>query len=163
LAVTGRVNAVEYRSGNTANAMAFLCGTLCKKGDVRKMEIPELIVASICLLAVIAHVIGGSKETAAIKPASDDSKLNAHWVQAMCAFQMLAVDLLAVCLLLFAIAFYDLGPQEDIYVLLLSALFFCWGLVWVIQLIWIKRTPRYLFRLPHWLVWFFCSAVLYWS
>jgi len=81
----------------------------------------------------------------------------------MCAFQMLAVDLLAVCLLLFAIALFDLGPNERTYVLILSILFFLWGVVWIIQVWWIKRAPQYLFRLPHWLVWFGCSGLLYWA
>jgi len=127
------------------------------------MDIPVLIVASVCLLAVIAHVFGGTRETAAIRPSSDDAKLTVHWVQAMCAFQMLAVDLLLVCLLLFAIAVYDLGPHESTLLLLLSILFLLWGLVWVIQVAWLKRDARYLLRLPHWLVWFVCAGILYWS
>lgn len=127
------------------------------------MEIPELIVACVCLVAVIAHVVGGTRETAALRPAESDARLTAHWVQAMCAFQMLAVDLLMVSLVLFAIAFYDLGANESTYVLLLSILFFLWGLVWVIQVVWLKKEARYLFRLPHWLVWFICSGILYWG
>ncbi len=127
------------------------------------MEIPELIVACVCLAAVIAHVVGGTRETAALKPAKGDARLTAHWVQAMCAFQMLAVDLLVVCLILFAIAFYDLGVYESTYVQLLSILFFLWGLVWAIQIVWLKKGARYLFRLPHWLVWFICSGILYWG
>ena len=128
-----------------------------------EMEIPELIVACVSLLAVVAHVLGGTRETAAIRPSGHDEKLTAHWIQAMCAFQMLSVDLLAVSLLLFAIAFWDLGPSEETYVLLLSLLFFLWGTVWAFQAWWIKKTPQYLFRLPHWVVWFACSGLLYWG
>ena len=122
-----------------------------------------MIVASVCLLAFIAHVLGGSRETAAIKPSDDDAKLTTHWVQAMCAFQMLSVDLLAVSLLLFAIAFYEMGPYESTMLLALSLLFFFWGLVWIIQIVWLKRGSHYLLRLPHWLVWFICAGILYWS
>lgn len=125
------------------------------------MDIPELIVACVCLLAVLAHVFGGARETAAIRPAKNEHKLTTHWVQAMCAFQMLSVDLLAVCLILFAIAIYDLGEYESTYVLLLSILFFFWGLVWLVQIVWLKAGNRYIFRLPHWLVWFVCAGILY--
>jgi hypothetical protein len=125
------------------------------------MEIPELIIACILLAAVIAHVFVGTRETAALKPV--DNKLSINWAQAMCAFQMLSVDLLAVCVLLFAIAFYDLGPIEPTLVLLLAVLFLLWGVAWVIQTLWLQRDIRTLFRLPHWIVWFFCSGVLFWA
>lgn len=125
------------------------------------MQIPELIVAFILLAAVIAHVFVGTRETAALRPV--DSHLTTHWAQAMCAFQMLSVDLLAVCVLLFAIALYDLGAIEPTLVLLLAALFLLWGVAWVIQTLWLQRDVKMLFRLPHWLVWFFCSGVLFWA
>jgi hypothetical protein len=125
------------------------------------MELPELIVGCITLTALIAHVLIGTRETAALKP--DDSHLTTHWVQAMSAFQMLSVDLLVVCALLFAIAIFDLGPIEPALVLLLAALFLLWGLVWILQTLWLQREFRALLRLPHWLVWFFCSGLLFWA
>lgn len=51
------------------------------------------------------HVIGGTRQTAGIAPEKDE--LTASWGQAMCAFQMLAVDLLAVALLLGAVLIWD--------------------------------------------------------
>ncbi len=125
------------------------------------MNIPVFIVACITLLAVIAHVLGGTKETAAIAPDQENDRLTAHWVQAMCAFQMLSVDLLAVALLLFAVAFVDLGPIEDQVLTALSVLFFLWGAVWVVQVLWLKKAAATLLRLPHWSVWFICSGLLY--
>ena len=124
------------------------------------MNIPVLIVACITLLAVIAHVIGGTRETAAIAPDPKDSKLTAHWVQAMCAFQMLAVDLLVVAVALFAIALKDFGEMESVAIQFFSGLFFLWGVVWVVQVVWLKREAVGLMRLPHWIVWFVCSGVL---
>lgn len=124
------------------------------------MNLPVLIVACITLLAVFAHVLGGTKETAAIAPDQENDKLTAHWVQAMCAFQMLSVDLLAVALLLFAVVFVDFGPIEDQILMALSALFFLWGAVWVVQVLWLKRSAATLLRLPHWVVWFVCSGLL---
>lgn len=125
------------------------------------MNIWVLSVACITLIAFIAHVFVGTKETATIAPTSQDKSLTANWVQAMCAFQMLSVDLLAVAAALFAVAFFDFGPAERPIVLLLCLLFFLWGLVWVIQLLWIKSPAATLLRLPHWVIWFFCSGLLY--
>ena len=71
------------------------------------MNIPVLIVACITFLAFVAHVLGGTKETAAIEPDRAQPTLTKHWVQAMCAFQMLSVDLLVVAGALFAIALKD--------------------------------------------------------
>lgn len=89
--------------------------------------------------------------------------LNAHWVQAMCAFQMLSVDLLAVTVLLFAIALGDLGPVERPILIGLIVLYASWGLVWMVQVKWLNRPQMGLFRLPHWVVWFACAVVLFWG
>lgn len=127
------------------------------------MNVPVLIVACITLLALVAHVFVGTKETATVAPASQDEQLTANWVQAMCAFQMLTVDLLVVAVALFAVVFFDLGQLERPVVLLLSLLFFLWGLVWVIQLQWLNRPAASLLRLPHWMIWFLCSGLLYYG
>lgn len=120
-----------------------------------------LVVACISSIAAIAHVFGGSKETAQIAPLSENEKLRTHWMQAMCAFQMLSVDLIILSVALFTIVFADLGPHEGKFILMLSLLFFLWGTVWVVQLLWLRVRPSALFRLPHWLVWFLCSGLLY--
>lgn len=125
------------------------------------MNIPVLIVACVTMLAFFAHAFGGTRETAAIAPLPESKKLTAHWVQAMCAFQMLAIDLLFVSVLLFTICFRDFGAVEGTILQLLSLLFFLWGTVWVIQMLWLKRSGVALFRLPHWLVWFVCSGLLF--
>lgn len=127
------------------------------------MNIPVLIVACITLVAFVAHVIVGTKETASIAPAPEEKKLTADWVQAMCAFQMLSVDLLAVSAALFAVVFLDLGSIENQIVLLISLLFLIWGVVWVVQLLWLKRPAANLLRLPHWAIWFVCSGLLFYG
>lgn len=124
------------------------------------MNIPVLIVASITLIAFVAHVFGGTRETAAIAPKNDE-KLTIFWVQAMCAFQMLSVDLLALAALLFAILFWNLGPGEELILRLLSVLYFLWGVVWVAQVYWLQKPNATLLRLPHWMIWFLCAGLLY--
>ncbi|GLQ27959.1 hypothetical protein [Sulfitobacter pacificus] len=124
------------------------------------MNIPVLIVASITLLATIAHVVGGTRETASLVPPSDDTTRTPHWVQAMCAFQMLTVDLLAVSLALFAIALWDMGPHEATFITGFGLLYLAWAVAWVIQLRWLNRASASLLRLPHWTVWLLCAALL---
>ena len=68
------------------------------------MDIPVLIVACIMAIAVVAHVFGETRETARIAPDPSAQNLTRHWAQAMGAFQMLSVDLLAIALLLFGVA-----------------------------------------------------------
>ncbi len=93
------------------------------------MNIPVLIVASFSLLAVIAHIFGGTKETASISPNESDIKLTRSWKQAMCAFQMLAIDLIAVTIAMFTISLTEIIPFEYELTLFLSLLYLLWGVV----------------------------------
>ena len=127
------------------------------------MNIPVLIVAIVMLLAVVGHVIGGTKETAQLAPPPDDAGRSASWVQAMAAFQMLAVDLFVVMGVLFVIALSDWLPFERELTLGLAGLFALWGAVWLIQMIWVKSQGVSLLRLPHWLIWFVCAGLLWWG
>ncbi|MEO9514505.1 MAG: hypothetical protein ABJH45_23390 [Paracoccaceae bacterium] len=88
-------------------------------------------------LAVVAHVLGGTRETARIAPSAMTSPLNRNWVQAMGAWQMLSVDLIAVATLLFGVALWDLGAVEDVILKGLILLFCLWGLVWFAQVWWL--------------------------
>ena len=124
------------------------------------MNIPVLIVACITLLAVVAHVIGGTRETATLAPSTEDTKRTPNWVQAMCAFQMLTVDLLAVSLALFALAMWDMGPHESAFITGFGLLYLAWAIAWVVQLRWLNRPSASLLRLPHWIVWLACAALL---
>lgn len=85
------------------------------------MNILVLIVAILLAFAVVAHVISGTRQTADIAP--EKGQLTASWVQAMCAFQMLVIDLLTVALLLGAVLIWDMGPEEQVILRLLSLLF----------------------------------------
>jgi hypothetical protein len=125
------------------------------------MNIPVLIVACIMAIAVVAHVFGGTRETARIAPDPSAQSLTRHWVQAMGAFQMLSVDLLAITLLLFGVALWDLGPAEDLILKGLIALFCSWGIVWFVQVQWLKRTGAGILQLPHWVIWFICAGLLF--
>jgi hypothetical protein len=125
------------------------------------MNIPVLIVASFSLLAVIAHIFGGTKETASISPNESDIKLTRSWKQAMCAFQMLAIDLIAVTIAMFTISLTEIIPFEYELTLFLSLLYFLWGVVWLVQLAWLKSSAKTFMYLPQWIFWFAGSGLLY--
>lgn len=136
------------------------------------MNTPIAIAFVLNSLAVVAHLIGGTKETLSIAPskhAAEDldvglaNRLNRNWMQATCAFQMLSVDLLLVSILLYLLAFTDTLSPARTFGFALSALFFVWGVVWLVQLLALKSKPRELLLLGHWMFWFVCSGLVYWG
>ena len=127
------------------------------------MNIPVLIVACVMLLALIAHIVGGTKETSSISPDKKNEKLTLNWKQAMCAFQMLSIDLFVVMVVLFIISLTEIIPFEYELTIILSAVFLMWGIVWLVQLLWLKSKRKEYFLLPQWIIWFVCSSLLYWG
>lgn len=127
------------------------------------MNIPILITACISLLAFIAHTFIGTKETATLLPSNEDEKLIHHWKQSMCAFQMLSIDLLLVTIALFTISLTDLISFEYELTIFLSLVFLLWGLVWLVQLYWLKSKPKTYIVLAQWVFWFVCSGLLFWA
>lgn len=134
------------------------------------MNTPVLITACISLLALIAHTFVGTKECTLLSPlsrtnnnVSKSKKLIQHWKQSMCAFQMLTIDLLLVTIILFVIALTELISFETELILFLSLVFFLWGIVWLIQLLWLKTEARTYLHLSQWIFWFICSALLFWG
>jgi len=125
------------------------------------MNIPVLIVAVITAVAVVVHVLGGTRETANLASAKKDTKTSAHWVQTMCAFQMLSVDLILVTGLLLTVAVTDILPSEVRWTMALSLLFLAWGVIWVIQMWAVKRQGVKALHLPQFVVWFVCSGLLW--
>ncbi len=127
------------------------------------MNLPVLVVACISLLAFIAHACVGIKESASIAPDESNEKLTQYWKQSMCAFQMLTIDLLLVTIALFVIALTDLIAFEYGLTLFLSLLFFLWGVVWLVQLFFLKSKAKTYWVLAQWVGWFVCSGVLFWA
>lgn len=120
-----------------------------------------LVVACLNSLALLAHLFGGTKDNASIAPVQAELRLVRNWRQSMCAFQMLTVDLAIVSALLFVIALTDLISFEYELILLLSVLYLLWGIVWLVQLVWLRSNSKAYLELPQWLFWFVCSGLLY--
>ena len=128
-------------------------------------------VGALTVLALFAHVFGGIRQSLSVEPAklTDKEKtanfeaLDLNWVQSMCAFQLVTVDLLALSALLFFLAFTDVLLQKQLLGFSLSAFYFLWGCSWLVQLLSLKRKAMDYLLLSHWVFWFGCSALIYWG
>ena len=132
------------------------------------MSIPILIAAAITFLAFLAHTLVGNREAFSTRPATSDDvgsgnfvNVERNWVQSMCAFQMVTVDLFALSLLLFALGATDLIHAKREVALIVSVFLALWGVAWLVQLVVLRRRPRDYLLLSQWLFWFICSGLLY--
>ena len=129
------------------------------------------IVGGLTVLALFAHVFGGIRQSLSVEPAklTDKEKLanfetlDRNWVQSMCAFQLVTVDLLALSALLFFLAFTDVFVQKQLIGFALAAFYFLWGCAWLVQLFTLRRKAMDYLLLGHWVFWFGCSALIYWG
>jgi heme/copper-type cytochrome/quinol oxidase subunit 4 len=136
------------------------------------MNYPIAAACGLTVLAFVAHMTGGIRQSLSIEPRKvagesvSQIKLKAldrNWVQTMCAFQLVSVDLLALSIALYLLAFKNvLSPAQPI-AWSLAIVYLFWGLSWLVQLLALKRKPiDYLF-LGHWSFWFLCSGLIYWG
>ena len=135
------------------------------------LNVQIFIAGCITLLAFFAHTFVGTKESLSTSPRkiADKEKVNNYsvieknWIQSMCAFQMITIDLLVLSILLFVIAVTDVITFERVVALLLSGFFLLWGIAWLIQLVALKSSTRNYLHLGQWFFWFLCSGLLYWG
>ena len=125
------------------------------------MNIPVLIVALIMTMAVIGHVVIGTRETATLEPKGSSGKPMANWVQTMCAFQMLTLALLIIVAALYWIALWEAVPAMRVVTLALAAYFTLQALLWLVHILWLGRPGATLLSLPHWAVWLVCAGLLW--
>ena len=128
------------------------------------------VVGGLTVLALFAHVFGGIRQSLSIEPVklADNEKLanfetlDRNWVQSMCAFQLVTVDLLALSALLFLIAFTDVFVQKQLMGFALAAFFFFMGLRVACAAFYAKAKSNGLpaTRSLEFLVWVFCSHLL---
>ncbi len=139
------------------------------------MNYPIAIVCGLMLVGFVAHMTGGVIQSLSIKPSRvsakpgatepDESleKLDRNWVQAMCAFQLVSVDLIAVAGVLYLLAFSDYHAAKQTIGFAVAGLFFLWGVAWLIQLGTLKRRLKDYLLLSHWAIWFLCSGLVFWG
>ena len=131
-----------------------------------------IAACGLTLFAFAAHMTGGIRQSLSIEPrkviAGGDppvnmSVLNRNWVQSMCAFQLVSVDLLALSAVLYLLAFTDhLSPAQPI-AWGVTGIYLAWALSWLTQLLALKRQPADYLYLGHWVFWFLCSGLVFWG
>ncbi len=134
------------------------------------MNYPIAAAGGLTLIALMAHSVGAFRQIMLTAPArlTERSRENyevieRNWVMAICAFQMVAIDLLLLTTVLFLLAFTQWVPQGRLLALALAVLFVLWGLAWFIQLLVFKRRMKDFFILSQWLYWFVCAALMFWG
>ena len=133
------------------------------------MNIPIAIAGALTTLAFLAHVFVGLKETYAIAPGKLVSRtvfknfetVERNWIQALCAFQLVTVDLLILPALLFVIAFTELLEPRKTLTLILAGWFALWGMIWLIQLSVLQRPGKDFALLPQWVFCLVCAGLLF--
>jgi len=135
------------------------------------MNTPIAIVAGLTLIAFILHISGGVCETLKIRPSDmlngeqPESKLTFDriWTQSLCAFQMPGIDFLLMAIVLYLLAATDLIVQKRGATLICASVFLLWGIVWLLQILFLKRPVKEYFQLPHWAIWFVCASLVYYG
>jgi uncharacterized membrane protein len=135
------------------------------------MNTPIAAAALITLLAFLAHVFIGLKETFSTAPRKLTTPsalprfetIERHWVQSLCAFQLVSVDLLALSVVLSLLAFTDWIEPKHGVALALAALYALWGAIWLFQLLALKRPAKDLLILGHWIFYFSCAGLIFWG
>lgn len=87
----------------------------------------------------------------------------AHWVQAMCAFQMLTLDLIVLTALLYTLALSELLQPKGTILYALAGYFALQGVIWLGNVIYLRRSGATVLSLPHWTVWFVIAGLLLWG
>lgn len=137
------------------------------------MNLPIAAVSVLMLVALLAHTLAGHRETMSIRPSrllqkgsTADSMfetLERSWIQSLCAFQLVTIDLLVLTAASFLLAFTEIIPQKKPFALALAAFFFLWGIAWLVQLAFLKVPRKNYLLLGHWLFWFACGGLTYWG
>ena len=129
------------------------------------------IAGGLTALALFAHLLGGIRELLSVEPAklTDKKKLanfetlDRNWVLSLCAFQLVTIDLLALSALLFFLAFTDGFVHKQLIGFALAGFYFLWGCAWLVQIFTLRRKATDYLLLGQWVLWFGCSALIYWG
>ena len=133
------------------------------------MNIPIAIAGGLTVLAFLAHTFVGLKETYAVAPGklvsprsiNNFDTIERNWIQALCAFQLVTIDLLILPTLLFLLAFTELLEPRKTLTLILAGWYALWGLIWLIQLSVLRRPGKDYLLLPQWMFCLACAGLLF--
>lgn len=134
------------------------------------MNYPILMAGVLIFLALLAHLFIGSREALSTRPASPLANVKAkadeierHWVQSLCAFQMVSVDLGVLSVLLLVVGATDRIPGRSTIAMIAAGVVSLWGVAWLLQLLALRRPVIDYVKLPQWILWFVCTGLLWWG
>ncbi|MFC4159008.1 hypothetical protein [Chitinimonas lacunae] len=131
------------------------------------MNYSFLTAGVLVALAFLAHTFIGVREALSTRPLrqgqrdSDFMVLERRWVQSLCAFQLVTIDLLALAALLIALSFPSLLPARQSLAQMSLLLLLGWGVIWLIQMAALRRPFKDYLVLGQWILWFICAGLLY--
>jgi hypothetical protein len=134
------------------------------------MNYPITAAGAIVLLAFFAHTFVGNREALSTRPhrepdenRSDAASIERNWVQLLCAFQLVTINLFVLSVLLFVLGTTDLLPARREVALAAAGFFTLWGAVWLVQLFALRRRLKDYLLLGQWVFWFLCAGLLLWG
>ena len=125
------------------------------------MNLPILATAILLTLALFAHFCVGTRETAGLRPAENDS--NKNRIQALCVFQLASIDLLLLAVLSFQLALTDLLPDKRTIAYAIAAYLVLWGIAWLAQLKAARADGKTCLLLSQWILFFGCAGLMLWG
>lgn len=139
-------------------------------GGKRMMNYPIIIAGSIVFLAFIAHTFVGYREALSTRPrvapaveGNEAVTIERNWVQSLCAFQLVTVDLFVLSVLLLLLGTTEVLPARREFALIAAGFFVLWGAVWIVQLLILRRRLKDYLLLGQWAIWFVCAGLLLWG
>lgn len=134
------------------------------------MNYPVTISGAIVLFAFFAHTFIGSREALSTRPRGlsaesgvDVMVVERNWVQSLCAFQLVTIDLFVLSVLLLVLGTTDLLPARREIAVIASGFFTLWGTAWLVQLIVLRCSLKDYLKLGQWGIWFVCAGLLLWG
>jgi len=136
------------------------------------MNYPIAFTFGLICLVILAHLFGGIRESLTVRPSvslygsSDKASfylIERSWVQLMCAFQLVSVDLVVIAVVLYLLAFTNYFHQAEHIAFGMAMLFAAWGIVWLVQLFSLRRVKTEYLKLGQWVLWFVSSGLMLWG
>lgn len=134
------------------------------------LNYPIIISGGLMLLGFLAHTLVGYREALSTRPHSvpadsgrDLAVIERHWVQNLCAFQLVTIDLLFLTGLLLVLGTTDLLPARREIALITAGFLTLWGTACIVQLLVLRRPFKDYLLLGQWALCFICAGLLAWG
>ncbi len=127
------------------------------------MNVLAAVAGALTLVAVGIHAFVGGRKFGLIRPENPEKPLEV-WLQALCGWHWVSVDLLLASATLLTIGLTDLIPAERVVLSVIGAYFGLCGIVWFVTVVISGRdVDRSLLKMAQWIFCFLISALAFWS